>query len=314
MSAGANQPLTGIAYCTFGLLAFACQDTLIKSLSERYPVLEVLTLRTALVLTLLVVVGAGCWGKAILLSKNPRPMMLRGVFAFSAFSTYYLALTVIPLADAAAVYMTAPLFVTVLSVLLLREQVGWHRIAAVVIGFVSVIVMLNPGSSLFRIEAAMPLFSALSYAMIPILTRRVGLTEHPVTMAIYTTLSYLLLCMVASLLLLPLSAGGADSSLWTTLTAPWIWVSRVDFLLACVAACVFTVGLLSITQAYRIAAVSAVSPFEYSYLIWASLLGFIAFGHVPNTRTALGSIAIVACGCYIMYRERQRLQPVPASG
>ncbi|MGI9333697.1 MAG: hypothetical protein ACR2RL_11135, partial [Gammaproteobacteria bacterium] len=72
------------------------------------------------------------------------------------------------------------------------------------------------------------------------------------------------------------------------------------------ASCLFTVGLLAITQAYRIAAVSIVAPFEYSYLLWATVLGFLAFGEIPDSRTVLGGIAVVVCGCYVIYREQQR--------
>ena len=75
--------------------------------------------------------------------------------------------------------------------------------------------------------------------------------------------------------------------------------------LTLVASGFFSVGLLAITQAYRVTAVSVVAPFEYSYLLWASLLGFIVFGDIPSVRTALGGLTIVACGCYVIYREHQ---------
>lgn len=299
-----HRPVAGIAFCVFSLLCFAVQDSLVKLVSDRHAVLQILSIRSVVVLLILIPVGYLGLGGAALRTSRPWPMVLRGVLAFLAFSTYYLALTQIPLADAGAVYMTAPLFVTMLSVPLLGERVGWHRWLAVSAGFVAVLIMLNPGSALFRIEAAMPLFSALCYALIPIVTRKVGLSEHPVTMAFYTTASFLLLLALASVLVYSLPPAINGAGFMENLLQRWSLPTAGDWWLIAVSGAVFTLGLLSITQAYRVAIVSSVAPFEYSYLLWASLLGFIAFGDVPGARTVLGGLAVVACGCYVLYREQ----------
>ena len=131
----------------FALFAFATQDSIIKLLSERYSVIEILMIRLAIVLALLLAVALAWQGPGILRTRRPRLMFFRGVLAFFAFTTYYIALSSIPLAEAAVVYMTAPLFVTLLSALVLRERVGLHRWSAVVIGFGAVVFMLDPGSA-----------------------------------------------------------------------------------------------------------------------------------------------------------------------
>ena len=156
-----HRPFAGILFCVLALFLFALQDSIIKYLSERYSVIEILMFRLAIVLALLIVIGIALRGFGVFRSRRPRLMLARGVLAFFAFTTYYIALSRIPLADAASVYMTAPLFVTLLSALILRERVGVERWSAVVIGFSAVLYMLNPGSSLFRIESALPLFSAM---------------------------------------------------------------------------------------------------------------------------------------------------------
>ena len=137
--------------------------------------------------------GLLLFGQGILRGSRTGPLLLRGVLAFFAFTCYYLSLKFIPFATAAAVYMSAPLFVTLLSSLLLKESVGIHRWLAVLSGFSAVVFMLDPGSDLFQVESLLPLFSALCYAMIPILNRRIGLSEHALTMGIYTTVAYLVL-------------------------------------------------------------------------------------------------------------------------
>jgi len=261
-------------------------------------------LRLAIVLALLVVIGVALRGAGVFRSRRPGLLFVRGVLAFFAFTIYYIALSRIPLADAAAVYMTAPLFVTLLSALVLRERVGVARWSAVVIGFSAVIFMLNPGSSLFRIESALPLFSAMCYALIPIINRHIGLSEHALTMGIYTTAAYFLLMIVTSLAIAVLPAPATGNSTLQGIFQDWVALQGAEWLLLLLAGVIFAAALLSITQAYRIAVVSTVAPFEYAYILWASLIGYLMFDDVPGTRTLVGSVTIVACGCFIIYRER----------
>jgi len=296
----------GILCCVIALFAFAAQDAIVKYLSGIYPVLQILTIRIALVVVILSVSGVIVVGVKVFRTERASIMMFRGFLAFSAFTTYYLALSVTPLATAAAVYMTAPLFVTALSMPLLKEMVGVHRWAAVICGFLAIIIMLNPGSELFHLSAAMPLVSALCYALIPIITRRVGVSEHVLTMAIYTTAFYLFMCLITTSLVHLFPVDNAETGLLFGLFGRWIWPTPLDWLWLGVSSVVFAAGLVLITQAYRVAAVSAVAPFEYSYLLWANILGFMVFSHVPEFRVVAGSVFVVMCGLYVLYRERYR--------
>ncbi len=304
-----DRPIAGMLFCASALLAFATQDTLVKSLSSTYPVMELLTLRTVVVVVLLIATGVWLYGPGIVKTNDPKPMLIRGVLAFFAFSSYYLALSQIPLADAAAIYMTAPLFVTLLSIPLLGERVGLHRWGAIVAGFVAVVVMLNPGSGVFRFTAILPLFSALCYAMIPIINRRIGYSQHVLTMSIYTTSSYLVFALISAAIIYLLPAPDDSSSLLgKMLLSRWLAPSLIDFSLIVASGIIFVFGLMSITHAYRVAAVSIVAPAEYSYLIWTSLLGLFVFNEFPGVRVILGSMVVVAAGLYVMYRERQAVE------
>ncbi len=296
------------------MLAFATQDSIVKGLTERNPILEILALRSAFVLFILIPVGLHLYGVRILKTIQPIPMIARGVLAFLAFTSYYMALTRIPLADAAAVFMTAPFFVTVLSIPVLGEHVGWHRWVAVCVGFVAVLVMLNPGSALFRLEAAVPFFSALCYSMIPILNRKIGLSEHAITMVLYTTVTFLVLCLIVSSVIHSMSFVSTNDGLAENLLQRWLLPSPADLVLIGVSGAIFTLAILCITQAYRIAIVSTIAPFEYSYLVWASLSGYFVFGDVPNLRTVAGGLVVVACGCYVIYRERKNKNPATRAG
>ena len=278
---------------------------MIITLSREYPLLEVLWFRSAIVLVLLSAIGLVLYGPGIFKGNHHVFLVLRGVLAFLAFTSYYIALKDIPLADAAAVYMTAPLFVTILSVPLLGEKVGVHRWSAVIIGFSAVVFMLNPGSSLFRLDSAIPLFSALCYAMIPIINRRIGQTEHPLTMTIYTTATYLILVTLTSLIIYFIPDTESGGFIASASFMQWTRFSTQSLLLILLAGCVFSIALICITQAYRVAIVSSVAPFEYSYLLWASLIGYLVFDDIPGTRMLIGGSIVVLCGCYIILREKQ---------
>jgi len=214
-------------------------------------------------------------------AARPKILLLRGAIAFAAFTSYYLALNKMALADGAAIYMTGPLFVTALSVPLLGERVGWHRWAAVAIGFSAAIYMINPGSDVFRVVALLPLLSAIGYAFIPIINRQVGLSEHALTIAFYAMIAYAGLATVAGIVPKP-----------------------GEFVLISLSGILFIIGLLALTQAYRTLPVSVVAPFEYSYLVWATILGYLVFSETPSTRTWLGGAVIIACGCYVTWRNR----------
>ena len=295
-----------VLYVVFGLLAFAIQDAVIKQLSVNYPVLQLLTVRGVVVFLSMALLVYVVGGWSLFKSARPSPLLLRGVFAFFAFAIYYLALSKIPFADGAAVYMTAPLFVTALSVPLLGERVGMHRVLAVLIGFMAAIVMINPGSTVFQPAAALPLISAMLYAIIPIINRHVGMSQHPLTMGLYTTASYLGLCFVSGLIVHSFNWSISETSLFSNLFQTWLPMSTTALLLTAASGFLFVLGLLGLTQSYRLLPVSIVAPFEYSYLLWATLIGLIAFNEIPGARTLLGGLIIILCGCYVAFRENRR--------
>ena len=100
---------------------------------------------------------------------------------------------------------------------------------------------------------------------------------------------------------MPMVASATVSALYQ----PWLWLAVDDIVLIGIASLIFCGAMLSITQAFRISIVSTIAPFEYSYLLWALVIGYLYFGEVPSPRTLLGGTVIVICGCYIIYRERR---------
>ncbi len=306
-------PLRAVVFMLLAMLLFAIQDALFKQLTQNYAVLQLLLLRMSLVVSGLSLVFL--LGRNTLTLKTLRwPLMaLRGCVAFGAFTLYYLALQKIPLAEGATVLMSAPLFVTVFSVPLLGERVGLHRWVAVWVGFAAVLLLLRPGSDLFQPIMILPLIAAVMYALMPIITRHISATESTFTITFYTTVSYLVLCMLASVFVNLWPATPDSSAFYAGFAEPWSALTVEATLLLCVTAVLFCLSVLLVTGAYRLAQASAIAAFEYCYLIWAMLIGYLLFGELPALLTYLAAAIIVGCGVYIILRERQLNAKIRAS-
>jgi len=298
-------PLRAISFILLATCFFSIQDALFKQLSAQYEVLQLLFSRMCIVVCIMLAVLLLRRRSLSLRTRQCLPMLLRGVVAFLAFFLYYLALQRIPLAEGATIFMTAPLFVTALSVPLLGERVGVHRWAAVCIGFLAVVVMLQPGTALFQPISAMVLVCALLYATIPIITRFINAEENAFTITFYTTFSYWCLCATAGVLIYFYPASPNTTGLWGTIAQPWTAIAPLDGAKIALAAVLFSTSILLITSAYRLANVSVIVSFEYSYLVWATVMGFVFFGDVPNGLTWFAGSVIAASGVYIAFREHR---------
>lgn len=297
--------LRGIFFLLLALLIFTVQDAIVKLLTESHEVLQILTWRILMVLCILACIAKYKLGWQFLKTDRRALMFLRGFLAFAAFTNYYFALSYLPLADAATVYMTAPLFVTVLSVPLLGEQVGVRRWVAILIGFSAVVYMLNPGAGIFQPIAALPLASALFYSFIPIVTRLFDSKDHTLTIVFYTTFSYAIFCLAASTLVHLWPTVPGDISIWANVAQPWNAMNASSWALTFLSSLLFTAGIICITIAYRVAQASVLAPFEYSYLLWATLIGYLFFSDIPTMRTLIAGLVIAGSGVYIAIREHR---------
>lgn len=297
--------IRGIAYLVMALFVFTIQDAIVKHLTEKNEVIQILTWRILVVVVIIGCVAALKHGMMFLKTSQWPLMCLRGCLAFAAFTSYYFALSYLPLGDAATVFMTAPLIVTALSGPLLGEHVGVRRWLAVLTGFSAVVFMLNPGSDIFRPIALLPLASAFFYSFIPILTRNFNSRECTLTIVFYTSSSYALMCLIMTLAVHVWPAQSQNSGIWALIAQPWLSLNILEWLLVVLSSVLFTTGILCITIAYRSAEVSILAPFEYSYLLWATLIGYLVFSDVPTARTWVAGFVIAGSGIYIALRERK---------
>lgn len=299
----------GVLCLCAGIGLFSVQDMILKLLSSGYPLSQAMVFRGLTALPLLMLLAHRDGGLGTLITPATRSMIGRGFVMFLAYAAFYLALPALPIATSVALYFSAPLFITVLSVVMLREVVRWRRWVAVMLGFVGVVVMLRPGASLFEWAAMLPVLSGLAYGVSMILARRLGQTETAAAMAFWGNLVFLGIALVMAL---AFGDGRFAQDVHPTLAfllRAWAWPTALDAVLMCGCGVIAALGLTLLTQAYRIADSNAVAPFEYSYMIWGVFWGWMFFGEWPDALGWVGITVIVSAGLLVLIREKARALP-----
>ncbi len=275
----------GIAGMVAGIFAMSIMDALAKWLGASYPIGEVVFFRYLFALPpALFILWQQRGGRASLVLRWRTGHLLRAIFGLGATATFFLGLRYLPLAEALSIAFAAPLFVTALSVPILGERVGPRRWAAVVVGFLGVLIMTRPGAEAFRPEALYILVAALCYALAMLVTRRLARTDT--TPAIM--LSGICVSLVVSGLALPFG---------------WRTPEGADFWLFVLLGLVGGIGMYFMTQAYRYAPAAVIAPFDYTALIWGTLFGWLLWRELPGANVWLGAAVVIASGLYIVHRE-----------
>jgi drug/metabolite transporter (DMT)-like permease len=292
----------GILFLCLGIFIFTIQDAIIKQISGSYPVTEVVAIRSLVALPILACVVHVETGLSAIFSSRAGWLTIRALILFLSYTTYYLAFPVLPLAEAVALFFTAPLLITVLAGPFLGERIGWRAWLAVTAGFAGVLIMLRPGTALFEPAALLSLLSALLYAVAALMTRRLGNTEKASVMTFYSVWVYLVGAVGLALILDAADSTGSHPSL-AFLLRPWTIPGSGDFLLMAACGLIAAVAMTLLTTAYRVAPAHVVAPFEYTGILWLPLWGFLFFAEIPQWTTALGTLLIVASGIAVLRGE-----------
>jgi drug/metabolite transporter (DMT)-like permease len=279
----AGTSLRGITCMLLAGFFLTSNDSITKWLVPHYPVGEILFVQGSLI-ALLVAAWMGLRGENPLRVVRWRSHLYRGaMYATGSFAFVY-ALRYLPLAEVIAIAFAGPLFMTLFGKLFLGEHVGIHRLGAVVIGFVGILIIIRPGTEAMHWAALLPLVVALSDAGRDLITRT--LTRDESSLRIIFTTAVILA-----------AAGGVSAFAgWPALDVshlPWFGLS---------AAC-FVIAHFFMVEAFRHAEVVVVAPFRYFLIIWATLAGFLFWGEVPGPMVFAGVAVIVAAGLYIGWRE-----------
>ena len=280
-----SQAGLGILLMCIGVGLLCVNDAIAKALTAAYSPAQVLFLRNIIALPFAILVVLRFDGRHALKSYRPAAHMLRGLIWLCAAMLFFTSLKYLALAEATALIFVAPVFITALSALVLKEQVGWRRWSAVLVGFAGVVIVLQPGGSTFQMASLLPVITALFYAVLMISARWVDPRESVWTLMLYLVRAGAVLAAV----LMPFV---------------WVPVRMADLWLFVGIAFFGTAGMTMMTQAFRFAPASVVAPFDYTALIWATLMGWLFWDEVPVFATYLGAAVIIASGIYIVWRER----------
>lgn len=299
-----NRPTAGIAMIILGLFLFSLQDVVIKSFSDRYSVLQIVFVRGIVALVFLFIAVIVTSGPRGLVAYNPRLLLLRGLFGFLSYLGYYLAIAALPLAEVVTIVFAAPIFIAVLSVLLLKEKVGPRRWSAVIVGFVGVSIVVGRTGNIGNLAAILAVLAALTYAGQTIITRYAASYDRPWTMSLYSMVVFLVGSALASLMIASFGPVIAtDHPSLQFLLRPWVVPAATDLMLMVFLGVNAAVGFYCLTKAYWIAPVSVIAPFEYTYIIWAVLFGFLIWSEVPAVTTFIGLALLIGSSLYILRRE-----------
>ncbi|HWZ40786.1 MAG TPA: DMT family transporter [Bradyrhizobium sp.] len=276
--------LTGIGLMLLGVFMFSFGDALGKYLVSTYAVGQLLWLRAC---AALLVLSPLIWRQRDKFLQVERPWLqaIRILLSTLEVAAFFLATVYLPLADVTTYYLACPIFVTALSALVLREQVGWRRWSAILIGFGGVLIALRPSAQTISWPAMIALGGSLSFSILMLITRSLRNTSD-IVMA---------------------TSQFAGTFLLGALMSPFGWVTPNAASLAMFAAagCVSVAALICVNRSLKLAPASVVVPYQYSMIVWAVMFGIVVFGDVPQPATIAGAAIIIGAGLYIFLRERK---------
>ena len=278
----------GIFLMVITTIVFASQDGLSKYLATEYNVYMVVMIRywffAAFVMTISSRKPGGV--KQVAKTKTPLLQIFRSLLLVAEMCVTILAFTLLGLAETHAIFASYPLIIAMLSGPILGERVGWRRWLAICVGFFGILIILNPGNGIFSPYALVPLAGAILFALYGLLTRYAGQYDNSSTSFFWTGI---IGCIA-------MTAIGLNF---------WDPVSQADWSIMLILSASGMLGHFLLIKCYEVAEASAVQPFAYLQLIWASLIGIIIFEEQITTNVLIGACIIVGAGLFTLWRERK---------
>lgn len=288
MSAQNNAPL-GIALMIATTIVFSLQDGISRHLADNYNVLMVVMIRYWFFAAFVIAIASRRAGGVRAAARTSQPVLqiFRGVLLAAEICVAVLSFIVLGLVESHAIFALYPLLVAALSGPILGEKVGWRRWTAIGAGFVGMLVILQPGRGVFDPAAIIPIVSAIMFAIYGLLTRYVARKDDAITSFFWTgTAGAVVMSFVGIWFWQPMTGGD------------WLWMAALCGTGA--------LGHWLLIRTYEVAEASAVQPFAYFQLVFASTLGMLVFGEELRTNVAVGAAIIVAAGLFTLWRERQK--------
>ena len=303
--------LPGILFALGGTVVLSANDLAIKALSDTYALHQVILIRAVIGMALvLAVIWISGGGFRQLVTRRPGAHLFRVGIVMVSNVTYFVGLSLMPLADAVATAFVAPLFVTLMSAVILGEKVGPRRWAAVAVGMAGVIIMTRPGAGMIQPAALLVLISAFCYAGSHMMTRRMRDTESAMTLSLYVQVGFLIVSAAMGIFAGDGHLAQEPGSTWEFLFRPWLLPPVADWWVFGTTGLAVGVGGLMVSQAYRLNEAALVAPFEYIGMPMAIFWGLVVFGTWPDPTAWVGIALICGAGLYTLWRETRRRKDV----
>jgi drug/metabolite transporter (DMT)-like permease len=284
-----NGPVTdrvmfGIGLIVVAMLSMSILDAVAKHLVASYPVIQMLSLRGLVIITILLVLMPRSGGLSTFRTANLAGQIRRIGYSLAAPVLFFTALKDLPLADVTVLVFGGSFFMTALSVPILGERVGIFRWSAIAIGFTGVVIAAEPTGDSFGMTTLFAVSASVAYALLMIETRRTGFQDSIFTQTLYPAI-------------------GVTFIAWLATPFVWVPVDQADYIWIALLGVFALAGHYLIYKAFSLAPVSVLAPFEYTALVWATLFGFFIFGELPGAQVWLGAAIIVVSGIIIVWRE-----------
>lgn len=281
--ASENNTIRGIGFAVAGYAFLATQDAIVKLLVASYAVPQILLMRSILIILFVFLYSKYRGNKFISINSNKSIILARSLCTFGAWLAFYTASRDLQLAEMTAIYFSAPIIVVVLSLLFLRENVSFLRWVSVVIGFVGVLVAVNPTGRAELKPAMLCLCASFFWAVSAILVRKASAKESSLNQMIWGSVIFAFFCSFAM---------------------PFVWVYPIfeDIYLIILLGAVGSLGQYFLYEGFRLAPASTVAPVEYTMLIWAIGFGFLIWNDVPSSEVFWGGALIISSGLILFRR------------
>ena len=263
--------------------AFSIMDIIVKW-SEAYPLGQVLFFRGFFGVILYFIIMPRDRIKNFYLTKRPGLHFLRCMSGLIALVAIFIALRNLPLATVVSISFAAPIFTTIFSIFLLSEKVGIFRWIAVLVGFIGILIITEPGFSSFNIYFIYPIIFCLGLSYVAIAIRQLSTTEPVWLISLYFSIAITLVSLV-------------------TLPYGWVMPNFGDLLLLMLIGVFGGVANLWLGQSYKLAEVSLVSPLKYLALVFAIAFGYFIWDEIPSFKTLLGASLVIISSIIIFRRE-----------
>jgi drug/metabolite transporter (DMT)-like permease len=286
----------GIISMLISTFWFSLLYAVVKFLGATYNVYEITFFRCLFALFIAAGMVQGMGGWRSLRTQRMHGHFLRAASGTAAMLTLFYSYNLLPMANVVAISFSMPLFVTLLSILVLHEKVNWQHWTALIIGFIGVLFIASPtDANVNWFGVGITLLSTLFRALSMIGIRALGRTEPASTTTFYFAL---------------------QSTIFTAIPMPLVWQmpNATDFMWLASCGVLAGIGQYFLTRAYQFAPAAVVSPFDYTAILWAILFGFLFWHEMPSLHIIIGSVIVVLAGLFILYNESKAGKPVPLDG